>query len=52
MTTPVRTVSVNSARPGSSREARSASATMSAMAPVAWTVMKVVLVRKAAPTIP
>ena len=52
MTTPVRAASVQSARSGSGRDPRSASATTSDMAPVAWTAMSVLLVKSARPTMP
>ena len=52
MTTPVSTARVKSARSGSGAEPRPASATTSDMAPVACTAMKVLLVTKAAPTMP
>ncbi len=52
MTMPVMIASVYSARSGSARLCRSESETMSAMAPVACTAMNVLLVKKAAPTIP
>ena len=52
ITTPVTTDSVNRALAGSSRPAKSTSATSSDIAPVACTAMKGVLVSAAAPTIP
>ncbi len=49
---PVRTDRVNNARWGSGLDARSVSATMSAIAPVACTAMNGVLVTSAPPTVP
>ena len=53
MTAPVRTLSVNSAAAGS-RDPWTAgtSATMTAIAPVAWTAMNVELVASAPPRVP
>ena len=52
ITKPVKIVSVNNERAGSSRLARSTSATMIDIAPVACTVMNAVLVNSAPPIIP
>ena len=52
MTRPVRTLSVNSALSGSAREARSTSETTRAIAPVACTARKALLVNSAAPARP
>ena len=52
ITMPVTIDRVKSARVGSSRDARSTSATMMAMAPVPCTAMNAVLVNSAAPAKP
>ncbi len=52
ITTPVTTERVNSERAGSGRPARSTSATMMAIAPVACTAMNDALVKNEAPTMP